>query len=165
MPAFEDILYCSDYSEDADSAFDHAYDQAQKHNATLHIINVIASVNPCMICFDPMIGKEECQKKSMQEDEHRRIEELGGLKKVYGPKCQAIDKHCFVVRVGSPDVEIIQYAHDHCIDMIIMGTAGRSDKRRNIYIKTAANVSKFANCQVITIGSPNKELSFQTMDQ
>jgi hypothetical protein len=46
-----------------------------------------------------------------------------------------------------------------------MGTAGRSEKKRLIYIKTAANVSKFANCQVITIGSPQESLCSQAASE
>jgi nucleotide-binding universal stress UspA family protein len=160
-PAYNHILFCTDYSEDAESAFDHAYDQAKKHNAKLHIMNVIASVNPCNICTDQTLSKEECQKESREKDERRRLEELGALKKVYMERCQDLKDCCFVVRVGSPDVEIIKYADENSVDMIIMGTAGRNEKKRLIYIKTAANVSKYANCQVITIGSPEEHQTSQ----
>ncbi len=158
-PTYNNILYCTDYSEDAESAFDHAYDQAKKHNAKLHIMNVIGSVNPCKVCMDETRSKEECQKESQEKDERRRLEELGALKKVYRDTCQELKDCCFIVRVGSPDVEIIQYADENKVDMIIMGTAGRNEKKRLIYIKTAANVSKYANCQVITIGSPEEHQS------
>jgi hypothetical protein len=40
--------------------------------------------------------------------------------------------------------------------MIILGTAGRPETKRRTYVRTAANVSKYANCQVITIGSPKQ---------
>lgn len=163
--SYRNIIYCTDYSEDAKSAFEHAYDQARKHNAILHIMNVIASVNPCNMCYDERLGKEECCKESGKKDEERRLEELGALKKVYRELCRGLNNCCFVVRVGSPDVEIIKYADENNVDMIIMGTAGRSEKRRLIYIKTAANVSKFANCQVITIGSPQRDLTPQTEEE
>jgi len=162
---YNNILYCTDYSEDAESAFDHAYDQAKKHKAKLHIMNVIASVNPCKVCTDETRSKEECQKESQEKDERRRLEELGALKKVYREKCQELKDCCFIVRVGSPDVEIIQYADENYVDMIIMGTAGRNEKKRLIYIKTAANVSKYANCQVITIGSPEEHQSSQPKEE
>jgi nucleotide-binding universal stress UspA family protein len=151
---YRNILYCTDYSDDAESAFEHAFDQARKHKAALHIMNVIPSVNPCDICFDENLGHHKCREESDRVDECRRLEELGALKKVYRERCQDLKEYFFIVRVGSPDVEIIKYADENAIDMIIMGTAGRSEKKRRVYIKTAANVSKFANCQVITIGSP-----------
>ena len=64
--------------------------------------------------------------------------------------------HTFVVKVGSPDVEIIKYADENQADLIILGTAGRNEKQRLTNTKTAANVSKFANCQIITIGTPGE---------
>ena len=33
---YRNILLCTDYSQDADAAFIHAFDQAKKYGATLH---------------------------------------------------------------------------------------------------------------------------------
>ncbi len=157
-PTYQNILLCTDYSEDAEVAFEHAFDQAKKYDATLHIMNVIPSVNPCsVLVFDKPLTKRETMQACEEINERNRLEELGGLKKVYRDRCQGIINHEFVVRVGSPDMEIIGYSEDQDVDMIIMGTAGRQDKKRLIFIRTAANVSKFANCQVITIGSPKQK--------
>jgi len=153
---FKNILFCTDYSEDAETAFVHAFDQAQKYNSALHIMNVIPSVNPCDIHLDENITKKESRKISADENEKQRLQELGALKKVYYTRCEELYECYFVVKVGSSDIQIIDYADENYIDMIIMGTAGRHEKKRLTYIKTAANVSKFANCQVITIGSPKE---------
>ena len=146
------ILLCTDYSKDAEMAFTHAFDQAMKYNAKLHIMNVIPSVNPCEIHLDTSVSKRESRALSIEADEQYRLEELGALKKVYSERCQELNDHEFVVKVGSPDLEIIDYSEKNHIDMIFLGTAGRNEKNRLIYIRTAANVSKFSNCQVITIG-------------
>ncbi|MCK5313128.1 MAG: universal stress protein [Desulfobacteraceae bacterium] len=149
---YQNILLCTDYSKDAEMAFTHAFDQAMKHHAKLHIMNVIPSVNPCEIHLDTSVSKQESRALSIATDGQYRLEELGALKKVYSERCQELDDHEFVVKVGSPDLEIIDYSEKNHIDMIFLGTAGRNEKNRLIYIRTAANVSKFSNCQVITIG-------------
>ena len=41
------ILFCTDFSEHANTAFDHAMDQARKYNAKLHIFHVIMPADPC----------------------------------------------------------------------------------------------------------------------
>jgi len=46
---YYNILLCTDYSKDAEVAFTHAFDQSIKHNAKLHIMNVIPAANPCEI--------------------------------------------------------------------------------------------------------------------
>ena len=57
----------------------------------------------------------------------------------------------FVVKIGTPDVEIIKYAKQNRIDMIILGALGIPEKDRATRVRTAANVSKFAPCQVVVI--------------
>ncbi|MDY6904443.1 MAG: universal stress protein [Thermodesulfobacteriota bacterium] len=152
---YQSILFCTDYSDDAESAFVHAMDQAVKYNARLHFINVIPAVNPCRIHLDKTLSEADSLKASREHDERHRLEEFGALKKVYEKKCQGLVETRFVVKIGSPDVQIIQYADENDVDLIILGTAGRHERQRLVFTKTAANVSKFANCQVITIGSPN----------
>ncbi|MCK5097437.1 MAG: universal stress protein [Desulfobacteraceae bacterium] len=151
---YQNILLCTDYSKDAEVAFTHAFDQAIKYDAKLHIMNVIPLINPCDIHLETSVSKQESKALSLANDERHRLQELGALKKVFQKRCIELRDHEFVVRVGSPDIEIINYSEKNNIDMIFLGTAGRKEKNRVIYIRTAANVSKFSNCQVITIGSP-----------
>lgn len=152
---YQNILFCTDYSLDAEMAFVHAFDQTQKYKAKLHLLTVIPSVNPCgSQIFEKSLSKTESKKKSAQMDEDKRFQELEALKKVYQERCRETIDHEFVIRSGTPDVEIINYSEENDIDMIILGTVGRHESNRLIYVRTAENVSKYANCQVITIGSP-----------
>ncbi len=154
---YQHILLCTDYSKDAEVAFIHAFDQTQKYKAKLHILNVIPSVNPCGVqIFKGSLSKGESKKESANMDERHRLQELGALKKVYHKRCKDVIDHDFIVTAGSPDVEIIRYSEQNDIDMIILGTAGRHETKRLTYVRTAANVSKYANRQVITIGSPKQ---------
>ncbi len=152
---YRNVLLCTDYSMDAEASFIHAFDQAEKYDAKLHILNVIPAANPCSVkIFEPPLSKKENLKKSGKIDEQNRLQALGALKKVYFERCRDNIDHTFAVRVGSPDIEIIKYSEQNRVDMIIMGTAGRQETERLTYIRTAANVAKFADCQVINIGSP-----------
>jgi len=154
---YQNILLCTDYSKDAEAAFIHAFDQANKYGAKLHIMNVIPSVNPCGVdIFKKPLSKSEIKKESDKIDENHRIQELGALKKVYHERCGHTIDHEFIIKVGSPDVEIIMYSEKNDIEMIILGTGGHHETKRRTYVKTAANVSKYANCQVISIGSPKQ---------
>jgi len=154
---YQNIMLCTDYSKDAEVAFVHAFDQAKKYEAKLHILNVIPLINPCGVkIFKEALSKIQSEKESDKIDEDRRLQELGALRKVYHKRCENVIDHVFIVRAGSPDVEIIKYSEENNIDMIILGTAGRHETRRLTYVRTAANVSKYANCQVITIGSPKQ---------
>jgi nucleotide-binding universal stress UspA family protein len=152
---FRKILLCTDYSHDADAAFIHAFDQAKKYGATLHILNVIPTVNPCNVkIFGEDLSRKKTIKKSREIDEQNRLQALGAIKKTYRDRCEDIIDYVIDVRLGSPDIEIIKYSEENNVEMIILGTAGRDESKRLVYIKTAANVSKYADCQVITIGRP-----------
>jgi nucleotide-binding universal stress UspA family protein len=63
----------------------------------------------------------------------------------------ALKDYEIIAKIGSPDVEIINYANENNIDMIILGALGIPEKERVTRIRTAANVSKFAPCQVMVI--------------
>ncbi len=154
---YRNILLCTDYSQDADAAFIHAFDQAKKYGATLHILNVIPTMNPCNVkIFGEDLSRKKTIKKSRKLDEQYRLQALGALKKTYRNRCEDRVDYVIDVRLGSPDIEIIKYSEENNVEMIILGTAGRDETKRLVYIKTAANVSKYANCQVITIGRPTK---------
>ena len=65
----------------------------------------------------------------------------------------------FIVKSGSPDVEIIRYAKKNDIDVIVMGALGKSEQDRIVHGSTVENVSKFAHCHVIAIRNPAKQFT------
>jgi nucleotide-binding universal stress UspA family protein len=77
---------------------------------------------------------------------------IGALKLKYSDLLNdSIRGYEYVVKMGSPDVEVVRYAKQNHSDMIIMGALGIPEKDRATRIRTAANVSKFAPCQVVVI--------------
>ena len=81
------------------------------------------------------------------------------LKAEYEEKIGDFRKFRFVVREGSPDVEIIRYAKKNNIDVIVMGALGKSELERLEHGSTVANVSKYAHCHVIAIRNPAKQFT------
>ena len=143
MAAKKNILFCTDFSEHANTAFDHALDQARKYHAKLHIFNVLMPHDPC--------GYSNAANSSDSDDDLVQ-QTIGALKLKYKDAFDESDQDFeFVVKVGSPDVEVIDYAKQNDIDMIILGALGIPEKDRATRVRTAANVSKFAPCQVIVV--------------
>jgi CheY-like chemotaxis protein len=152
----ENILFCSDFSDDANFAFSHAAYECKKYRAGLHIMHVILSpasyTGPAANVSLPGLDQldEASQKKKIEE------QALLALKRHYEPKLLNSSGFFFAVRFGSPDVEIIRYAAENNIQMIVLGVVGRPAVHRGRMLKTAANVAKYANCQVVTIGRSNR---------
>ena len=135
------ILICTDFSKHADTAFMHALDQAKKYKAKLHIFHVIMPQDPC--------GNSN----ELAESENNLVQQtIGALKQKYIDRLNNnLKEYEFLVKIGTPDVEIVQYAKEKNLDVIILGALGIPEKDRETRVRTAANVSKFAPCQVIVI--------------
>ena len=152
MSENRNILICTDFSQHADTAFNHAMDQAKKHKAKLHIFHVIMPPDPR--------GNSNSKNSAApgnshepEETENNLVQQtIGALKQKYMDRIKSkLKEYEFLVKIGTPDVEIVKYAKEQNIDVIILGALGIPENDRATRIRTAANVSKFAPCQVIVI--------------
>ena len=152
MMAKKNILFCTDFSEHANTAFDHAMDQAKKYNAKLHLFNVLMPLDPCGYSTAKKTSDADNSNRSADTEDDLVQQTIGALKLKYKDSLNdSIQDFEFIVKVGTPDVEVIKYAKQNNIDMIILGALGIPEKDRATRVRTAANVSKFAPCQVIVI--------------
>ena len=60
------------------------------------------------------------------------------------------------VREGAPFYEIIQFAKENDIDLIVMGTHGRGFVGHVVMGSVAEKVVRTAPCPVLTIRNPNR---------
>jgi nucleotide-binding universal stress UspA family protein len=127
-------------------------DQAKKYNAKLHLFHVIMPTDPCGFSNN-MTSADAADSSAGTESEDDLVQQaIGALKLKYSELLNhSIRGYEYVVKMGSPDVEVVRYAKQNGIDMIIMGALGIPEKDRATRIRTAANVSKFAPCQVVVI--------------
>jgi nucleotide-binding universal stress UspA family protein len=152
---FEKILFCTDFSEDADNAFLTALDIAGKYRARIYVLHVLHSVYQSMPdrCEEPGIGLGEPiispnqLEKGAQKLKERYEHQMAVLKTDYE----------FQVVCGVPFLEIIRFARAHKVDCIVLGASGTSDVKRITFGSTAENVARRAHCTVMIIRNPEKE--------
>ncbi len=159
MIEYKNILFCTDFSEDANIAFLHALELAKRYNAKLHILHVPhSSYTYSRHIVNEHVSEEEKGEETFYNDKiEKKAKEA--LKKAYGKKLDDFPDYVFVVKNGAPDVEIIRYAKKKNIDVIVMGTLGKSELDRIVHGSTVANVSKYAHCHVIAIRNPAKQFT------
>jgi len=154
MIEYKNILFCTDFSEDANIAFLHSLDLAKKHNAKLHILHVPHS--SYAYCKHPVhehdLESSHGGDGAFGDEIAKRAKEA--LTEEYQKKLGDFENYLFVVKEGSPDVEIIRYAKKYDIDVIVMGALGKSEQERIEHGSTVSNVSKYAHCHVIAIRNP-----------
>jgi nucleotide-binding universal stress UspA family protein len=151
---FKRILFCTDFSEDADNALLTALDIAERYQARFYVLHVLHSVYQSMpdSCEypgqgrgEPIISPEQLE-KGTQKLKERYEHKMSALKTNYE----------FQVVCGVPFMEIIRFARAQNVDCIVMGAAGTSNIKRITFGSTAENVSRRAHCTVMIIRDPEK---------
>ncbi|MCU0587714.1 MAG: universal stress protein [Syntrophobacteraceae bacterium] len=160
MVEYKNILFCSDFSEDANIAFLHALNFAKRHGAKLHVLNVPHSpftYNRNIV--DEHVPPESSHHGQAFFDKEVEAQAEKALRESYEKRLGDFKDCTFVVRCGSPDVEIIRYAKQNSIDLIVMGALGKAEHDRKVHGSTVASVSKYAHCHVMAIRNPAKQFT------
>ncbi|ELZ41821.1 universal stress protein [Halorubrum tebenquichense] len=125
---YDDILVPTDGSEAVDRALDHATRLASDHDATVHALYVvdqrIAAANSGDL-HDEVVADLESQ----GEDAVNAVAEAAAE--------ADIDAETHVAH-GTPDTEIVAYAEENGIDVIVMSPEGKSPRER---IRSLGSVS------------------------
>lgn len=117
---YDEILVPTDGSDAVDRALDHAVRLASDHDATIHALYVvdrrIATANSGEL-HDEIVADLEAQGEEAVATVVDAAEEAG------------LDVETHVVR-GTPDREIVSYADERGIDVIVMSPEGKSPRER-----------------------------------
>jgi len=151
MIEYRNSLVATDYSEDSDLAVMHAADLAVRHGARLHILHVLGSLHR----YRPEEISEGPDQVA-QADEGLLAAKVEELKERCQKRLRGVEWVTCQVKAGAPFVEIVRYARDNDIDLIVMGASGHSELARTQYGSTVENVSRRAHCHVMAVRNPEK---------
>jgi nucleotide-binding universal stress UspA family protein len=112
------ILFPTDFLEGTADAVPYAVDLAKKYNARLYILHVIYEVTKATGLYVPHITLDELY-SSMEEEAAKEIE------KAYREELRGFEAVEHIIKKGIPYEEIINFASDEGIDLIVIGTHGR----------------------------------------
>lgn len=135
---YQDLLLATDGSDGAERATEHAIELAYRLDATLHIISV----------------SEEGPHSTEKRDEMRSDPENEAAEAVTDAEHAAADAGLEVtttVLQGVPQEEIVDFAETNGMDMIVVGTVGRSGLDELIVGSVAEEVVETARMPVITV--------------
>ena len=120
-PKYKKVLFCTDFSENSDYAFKFAYGIAKRDGGLLYILHVIPA-NPQQAFVENAVGKEilEEVQKEIQEDLYNNYKER------YSKKIENGMRYETVTKTGREDTEILKFAKDEKVDIIVMGTHGKT---------------------------------------
>jgi len=81
------------------------------------------------------------------------------LKTRYIKKMRGFKNYKIVLKEGEPFVEIVQMAKKESVDLIVMGTHGRTGLDHILFGSTAEKVVRKSPCPVLTIRLPGRKFT------
>jgi len=133
------ILYPIDFSSYSNQAYFHAIAQAEKHGASLTVVFVY---NPDHTTTPGSQGDEEADLGYWR----------GQLEQIRPTDPQIAVRH--VLLQGDPATEIVNLARDAGMDLIVMGTHGRTGMDRLLMGSVAERVLRESPCSVLVVKLP-----------
>ncbi|MGC9965040.1 MAG: universal stress protein [Syntrophobacteraceae bacterium] len=144
---FNNIGFCTDFSETADQAFIVARDLAVQFGASLEIIHVTVSfsISPPVhatympIEYDPKFIEEVTQ-AALQSIQEKYVDKLPA-----GLPCNVN------LQSGYAATEILRIVEERHLDLLVMGSHGLTGLAHVLFGSTADRVVRKASCSVLTV--------------
>lgn len=139
----KNILVPHDFSDASNQALSNAESLAKSFGATVHVLHIVVDPYTEVWSIDATGMDLGSLVSRWQLDAQKRLDDLS----VGVP-------HERVTKVGQPHKEIVAYAKEHDIDMIVMGTHGRGFVEHMLLGSVAEKVLRTAPCPVMTVRAP-----------
>ncbi len=138
--ALKNILYLTDFSAPSELAFPYALGLARQYGAKLHVLNILVPDAFAVTTPELAIEVEEGQKQYADTQMKKIITRLHDL------------PHAARVHNGAFWPVLEKEIRDEHIDLIVVGTHGRTGVRKVLLGSTAEEVFRGSNVPVLTIG-------------
>lgn len=146
MREFKTILFATDFSDCSTVAFEYAYSLAQKCGSKLLLVHVISEPVDLRGFYVPHVSFDLLEKE---------IED--GASKMMNDFCEKNfaegDQYEALVVPGLAYSEVIKQAQLHNVDLIVLGTHGRSGLDHVLFGSTAEKVVRKSPVPVMTVST------------
>ncbi len=140
---YQNLLVATDGSDAARLASEHAIELADQLGATLHVLSVTEE--------GPHSSEKRDELRSDDEAEAERVVETV----VEEAAARGVETST-IIRAGVPQEQIVDVADSTEIDMIVMGTVGRSGLDQLVVGSVAEEVVRNATVPVVTVRNPSE---------
>ena len=141
---FKRILFCTDFSESADAAFDFALDAAvRRPGSTLYVMHVIHEP-------DAQYWKTELAEVENINAEARKAIDAKVAASYLSRVPKGMDVKT-VFRIGPDAATILEFAKAEQVDVIILGRHGHSSVGKALFGSVAEKIVRKADCAVLVV--------------
>lgn len=140
------ILFCTDFSQNSQPAAQMATACARVFAAELMVLHV---VNSKRVGYPSFEGNVPADIKHVLEKAREAADKsLALFAEPLREGGKTVTTHC---SIGVPPSMIVRFADEHEVDLIVMGTHGRTGMEHLIMGSTAENVIRSSRCPVLTV--------------
>jgi nucleotide-binding universal stress UspA family protein len=139
------ILLATDFSDASTAAAAYARLLADAFSASIHVLHVLEDLAAHAWTTEVYVAALPGVHEEMERQARERLEAVSppGERERY--------RVTTVLRTGSPFVEIVRYARDENMDLIVLGTHGRGPIAHMLLGSVAERVVRKAHCPVLTV--------------
>jgi nucleotide-binding universal stress UspA family protein len=144
---FQRILVATDFSEGARAALDCALGIAQRFQSKIFLVHAI----PVLQYVSP-----ECSEEAIQQARKFAAREMRRL--VEASDCSGM-VHLEILSGGRVWPLLEEYVKRLAIDLVVLGTRGRSTEKSQLLGPVAEEIFRLANCPILTVGPRSEKFS------
>ena len=134
-PKYKKVLFCTDFSENSDYAFGFAYGIAKRDEGLLYILHVIPR-NPNQEMIRGYVSEDIL--RNIQKGLEQELDD--NYKERYTKKIEDAVEFEVVTKSGREDEEIIKFAKKEKVEIIVMGTHGKTGIEHVLFGSVAEKV-------------------------
>ena len=145
MASLETILIATDFSDCSLRALDYARVFSDRFGSSLHLLHVVAEpLHELWACYSPGDAFVDLAEKLERDARHQ-------MRLLVRADERAARRVVIAAVWGDPVQEILKYAREHAVDLIVCGTHGRHGLDRVAMGSVAERIVRLAPCPVLTV--------------
>jgi len=146
------VLVATDFSPASDVALGYGRELARQFNATLHVLHVVDELATHVMSPSTASLNLGQLQQALEAEGRAALDSL-----LTDDDRATLSARAVLVTAHNPAAAILSYAKEHVIDVIVLGTHGRSGVAHMLMGSVAERVVRSAPCPVLTVRHPEHE--------
>ena|SRR5206468_1109799 len=151
MIEIKNVLVATDFSEASDAALNYGRALARHFDACIHLLHVVQNVS-AQAFGDGYIAVMPEMQTDFEDVARKQLASL-----LIDNDDKPLRSRSALMRSNMPAATIVDYAKEHGIDIVVMGTHGRGALAHLLMGSVAERVVRTAPCPVLTVRHPEHE--------
>lgn len=156
-PKYKKVLFCTDFSENADHAFGFAFGVAKRDKGLLYILHVKTDSADRSYIEGTVEGSYPDMAETIRETAQRELD--NAFQEHYVKKIESVPFE-IVTKSGRAYHKIIKFAVENDVDLIVIGTHGRTGMKHTLFGSVAEMVTRHSPVPVFIIPPKEKVVRF-----